>query len=481
MKKYLYVFFAFLACLFVSQNVHASSPSYDVLYYGGTLTLDTWDDATYEEELVYYFKDSYRGQYVSLGTAGNMPQGFAIEIPPKVEVEGRDLQREPEITNLGDGYRVKIYNSGVATDTVKIKVTWKLKNLLYSHKDILQLNWKPITDGDQKVDEVQFRVIPKFAPANAQSELYIHTAFMGPDVTVKKEDGIYSATFYNLGKGKAVELYGYWLKSDLSTLYDSGRNTGLTKLDEFHKNQAKIEQEKYWTRMFWKWILPAFIIALWLFSLLGRNRFKKMIWPGVTYPTDTRLYEIPQDIAPLIMSSVVYSAELDEASPTNKEKATPPVFTFEKMLQATLLDLMDRGVIVYEQQGNEVVLTRKSHGHVDDFERSFMNMAFGDQVSCTVKDLFKNYEFSDDVYKHAKKADQDAIRSLGSRAQAHFDTAVNQVARDVHRKVEDLHLPSYYRPWSRNLCHLCSGVVLCSLFNCNFDALVFASTLQWRL
>ena len=27
-----------------------------------------------------------------------------------------------------------------------------------------------------------------------------------------------------------------------------------------------------------------------------------MIWPGVTYPTDTRLYEIPQDIAPLVMS-----------------------------------------------------------------------------------------------------------------------------------------------------------------------------------
>ena len=38
------------------------------------------------------------------------------------------------------------------------------------------------------------------------------------------------------------------------------------------------------------------------------------------------------------------------------------------------------------------------------------------------------------------------IRSLGSKAQARFDTAVNQVARDVHRKVEDLHLPSYYRP-----------------------------------
>ena len=446
MKKYLYLIFTFLACLFVSQNVQASGPSYEVLYYGGTLTLDTWDDATYEEELTYYFKDSYRGQYVSLGTAGNMPQGFEIETPPKVEVEGRELQMEPEVRNLGDGYRVKIYNSSYAGDTVKIKVTWKLKNLLYSHRDILLLNWKPITDGDKKVEKVQFRVIPKFAPANAQSELYIHTAYMGPDVTVKKEDGYYDATFYNLGKGQAVELYGYWLKSDLSPLYASDRNTGLTKLDEFHQTQAKIEQEKYWTRMFWHWILPALIVSLWLLALLGRNRFKKMIWPGVTYPTNNRLYEIPQDIAPLVMSSVVYSAELDEVSPTNKAKMTPPPFTFEKMLQATLLDLMDRGVIVYEQKGNEVVLTRKSNGHVDDFERSFMDMAFGERVTCPVNRLFENYEFSGDLYKHAKTEDQDAIRSLGRKAQSHFDAAVNQVARDVHRKVEDLRLPSYYRP-----------------------------------
>ena len=122
------------------------------------------------------------------------------------------------------------------------------------------------------------------------------------------------------------------------------------------------------------------------------------------------------------------------------------MFTFEKMLQATLLDLMDRGVIVYEQQGNEVVLTRKSHGHVDDFERSFMNMAFGDQVSCPVNRLLRIINLVMMYTNMPKSRSRCHSFTRGSWAQGRFDTAVNQVARDVHRKVEDLHLPSYYRP-----------------------------------
>ena len=50
-------------------------------------------------------------------------------------------------------------------------------------------------------------------------------------------------------------------------------------MDEFHKNQAKFEQEKYWTVLFLELILPAFIIALWLlFSRVSIG--SKMIWPG---------------------------------------------------------------------------------------------------------------------------------------------------------------------------------------------------------
>ena len=69
--KSICMFFPFLACLFCPVwNVHTSSPSYDVSYYGGTLTLDTWDDATYEEELVTIIsKDSYRDDMLALETA----------------------------------------------------------------------------------------------------------------------------------------------------------------------------------------------------------------------------------------------------------------------------------------------------------------------------------------------------------------------------------------------------------------------------
>ncbi len=59
------MFFAFLACLLSNQNVHASGPSYDILYYGGTLTLDTWDDATYEEELFIISKILIEGSMLA--------------------------------------------------------------------------------------------------------------------------------------------------------------------------------------------------------------------------------------------------------------------------------------------------------------------------------------------------------------------------------------------------------------------------------
>ena len=50
MKKILYVLFAVMTCLFVTGLVKADGPSYEIQSYRGTLILETWDDATYEED-----------------------------------------------------------------------------------------------------------------------------------------------------------------------------------------------------------------------------------------------------------------------------------------------------------------------------------------------------------------------------------------------------------------------------------------------
>ena len=444
MKKILYVLFAVMTCLFVTGLVKADGPSYEIQSYRGTLILETWDDATYEEELVYHFTTSYNGQYVTLGSAGKMPQGFEIVTPPLVEVEGRTLSQEPEVQNLGDGYQVKIYNGGSAGDTVKVKVTWQLKNLLYVHRDILLLNWKPISDGDQGVGEVELMVIPKFASEVSKSELNIHTSYMGPDASIKKEGANYIASLKNLKRKEGVEIYAYWLKSDVASFGESDRDTGLMEEDNYHRTEAGIVQKRTWIRLFIKVLLPILVLLFLLLAIYYRHRFMQSVTSTKVFPKNSRLYEIPNNVAPLLMASIVYSTELDEISPTKKHARG--AFKFDQLVQATLLDLIDRKNIICEQYDTHTVLTIQNEDTLDEFEREFLRLAFGSQKTCRTDDLFSDYEISDSLYKYASKKDQDEIRERGKQAQNRIDAAISRVSQAVQQKIQTFTLPSYYRP-----------------------------------
>lgn len=444
MKKILYVLFAVMTCLFVTGLVKADGPSYEIQSYRGTLILETWDDATYEEELVYHFTTSYNGQYVTLGSAGKMPQGFEIVTPPLVEVEGRTLSQEPEVQNLGDGYQVKIYNGGSTGDTVKVKVTWQLKNLLYVHRDILLLNWKPISDGDQGVGEVELMVIPKFASEVSKSELNIHTSYMGPDASIKKEGANYIASLKNLKRKEGVEIYAYWLKSDVASFGESDRDSGLMEEDNYHRTEAGIVQKRTWIRLFMKVLLPILVLLFLLLAIYYRHRFMQSVTSTKVFPKNSRLYEIPNNVAPLLMASIVYSTELDEISPTKKHARG--AFKFDQLVQATLLDLIDRKNIICEQYDTHTVLTIQNEDTLDEFEREFLRLAFGSQKTCRTDDLFSDYEISDSLYKYASKKDQDEIRERGKQAQNRIDTAISRVAQAVQQKIQTFTLPSYYRP-----------------------------------
>ena len=444
MKKILYVLFAVMTCLFVTGLVKADGPSYEIQSYRGTLILETWDDATYEEELVYHFTTSYNGQYVTLGSAGKMPQGFEIVTPPLVEVEGRTLSQEPEVQNLGDGYQVKIYNGGSAGDTVKVKVTWQLKNLLYVHRDILLLNWKPISDGDQGVKKVELQIIPKFASEVSKSELNIHTSYMGPDASIQKEGANYIASLKNLKRKEGVEIYAYWLKSDVASFGESDRDSGLMEEANYHRTEAGIVQKRTWIRLFIKVLLPILVLLFLLLAIYYRHRFMQSVTSAKVFPKNSRLYEIPNNVAPLLMASIVYSTELDEISPTKKHARG--AFKFDQLVQATLLDLIDRKNIICEQYDTHTVLTIQNEDTLDEFEREFLRLAFGSQKYCRTDDLFSDYEISDSLYKYASKNDQDEIRERGKQAQNRIDAAISRVSQAVQQKIQTFTLPSYYRP-----------------------------------
>jgi len=182
----IYLLLVLFSCLCFGRVV--SAVDYDIESYQGDLALREDNTASYTEKVTYKFNDDYNGQIVSLGSAGKMPNGFAIDGNPTVSVltNGEpDMDINPQVRDLGDGYEVKIYNSGNDGDRVVVTVTWQLRNLLFLHRDIAELNWTPISDWDQGIGEVVLTVSGLSNPD--KSELFAHSGYFGTQPFVDKD------------------------------------------------------------------------------------------------------------------------------------------------------------------------------------------------------------------------------------------------------------------------------------------------------
>ena len=62
-----------------------------------------------------------------------MPAGFSVNSQPEIsaEVNGTSREVDTRISNLGDGYEVKVYNAGSSGDTVVVSVHWQLSQLFF--------------------------------------------------------------------------------------------------------------------------------------------------------------------------------------------------------------------------------------------------------------------------------------------------------------------------------------------------------------
>lgn len=159
MKKR-WLFTLVFACLLLVPHL-VFAVDFDILSYKGDLNIHADNTAVFQQTITYRFKDDFNGQSVGLGKAGKMPEGFEIDDDPTVLVSknGEIIEDALSYTKEnGKGYQVIILNPGKAGDTVRVTITWQLKNLLFLYQDIAELNWQPLTDSSGDIKDLEFRV-----------------------------------------------------------------------------------------------------------------------------------------------------------------------------------------------------------------------------------------------------------------------------------------------------------------------------------
>ena len=75
----------------------------------------------------------------------------------------------------------------------------------------------------------------------------------------------------------------------------------------------------------------------------------------------------------MVLSEAVYSTSLEEVSPLVKGAGK---FTFDQLIQATLLDVIDRGNVSIISEGDAVGLRLVKEDGLSSFEKDCLNLAF---------------------------------------------------------------------------------------------------------
>ena len=426
------------------QHVKADEVEYSLPSYVGHLSIHDDGNATFSQEVTYDFDSDYKGQYVALGKIG----GYSIMDDPKVSatVNGKEkTDITVEKTDSYDGIKLKVYNSGSDGDRVVLKVTWQIQQLLNLYSDIAVLNWFPISDWDKGFGQVDFTVDGLDA---SQGELYAHAGYFGKDPHVKRTATGYQVHVDNLPASGKLELHAYWPMTN--TLRENNQAYLLNKTNEadFLKKERNIKESKEKFRHLFYVILPLVILS---FVLVGIFCYLIVLYSTRTpsFPRDARLYEAPQDLAPLVLAKNVYNQSFDK---TGLKEETGPL-KFKHMVQATILDLIDRGYLTFRREGDSNILTRIEKEGLSSFEVSFLDMLFDGRMEIRDTEMFSRYYLDKDAlekqFKSARTSyEREAIRSQGKRVKYQFTNDGYQVAKGVEKEEFALGLPKIYRDFS---------------------------------
>lgn len=434
MKKLRIFLLAIATVLGLSVPVFADSDvDYSISNYDGVLAIHDDNAADFYQTITYRFDSSYNGQVVTLGEAGHMPEGFSVNNQPEVsaEVNGADKTVRSVVSDLGDGYQVKIYNSGYSGDVVTVKLHWKLSHLLFPYQDVAELNWVPISDWDETLRHVTFTVLTDKTTANRK--LWAHRGCL-KSVNVEKLPDGYRITAENVD-GK-LELHAYWDKDILTNpaTITSKRKAAIIK------QEAKIARRSQLLKVLLFYLVPALVIILivlaWIFFITGKRLAKKY----EKFSHDSRSYEAPEDWSPLLIMQYIYDVDLQDTD--TKGSPISQKFKFETAMQATLLDLIDRHVIT----ASDEELTCHLDKPMTSYEAEVIDMAFGRKETIKIEDLFADYRFDDDLVDNYKKKYkghtlETKLNSLGEAFNDRYLAKLEQITDLVNQEISQKALP----------------------------------------
>ena len=438
MKKRWLIVLIFTCLIIVPKLVFAVD--YSIPSYKGELYIHADNTAEFRQKIVYQFEDDFNGQIVGLGRAGKMPSGFYIDPQPKVEASKNGHKIEnltSEVTEETNGYTVKVYNPGQEGDRVEVELTWQLKNLLFLYDDIAELNWQPLTDSSESIEKFEFHV----SGEKGAEKLFFHTGQLYREGRIEQSGHDYTIRLDNLPSKRGVELHAYWPRTDFASATDQGLKGN--RLEEFNKIEESIVREKEQSKQLVTWVFPSILSISLLLSICFYFIYRRKTTPSVKYAKNHRLYEPPMELEPMVLSEAVYSTSLEEVSPLTKGAGK---FTFDQLIQATLLDVIDRGNISIISEGDAVGLKLVKEDGLASFERTCLNLAFSGKKEVAVSDLFADYKVSESLYRGAKATEEKRIQTKGRKLKYSFERALKEMQEGVKDRVAFLGLPEYYRP-----------------------------------
>lgn len=437
MKK---TFFLFVLGLFFLLPFSVFAIDFKINSYQGDLYIHADNTAEFRQKIVYQFEEDFKGQIVGLGRAGKMPSGFDIDPHPKVQAakNGAELTDvTSEVIEGADGYTVKVYNPGQDGDTVEVDLIWNLKNLLFLYDDIAELNWQPLTDSSGTIGKFEFHV----RGDKGAEKLFFHTGKLFREGTVEKSNLDYTIRLDNLPPKRGVELHAYWPRTDFASARDQGLKGN--RLEEFNKIEDSIVREKDQSKQLLTWVFPSLLSISLLLSICFYFIYRRKTTPSVKYAKNHRIYEPPMELEPMVLSEAVYSTSLEEVSPLVKGAGK---FTFDQLIQATLLDVIDRGNVSIISEGDAVGLRLVKEDGLSSFEKDCLNLAFSGKKEEILSNLFADYKVSDSLYRGAKAADEKRIQARGRQLKSSFEEVLKEMQEGVRNRVSFWGLPDYYRP-----------------------------------